>query len=134
MWLMYGIVIQERFFPIPPAAKLAIIRVIRVLLLLVSVLEKKFTRPFSAFSTNKQSALVIEFDASLSGIGIIVYHHPVPVGIFQASLSILHLGDDSGFQNLAEFVACSGRFKDLPVDGHSSTDDDRTEVCFASGR
>jgi hypothetical protein len=85
--------------------------VVQALLALTVVKERAFTRNFEAWRARAAGwAIVGQFDASLGGIGVIWYLRS-PDGaeslIGGASLDIRHLGfgEDSRFQNVAEFLA-----------------------------
>ena len=78
------------------------IRLFRVFLLLLAVREERFARRLSTFEPSEPE-LVIEFDASLSGIGIIWYRLEangieVPVGGAAVDLLPLALGIDAFFK------------------------------------
>ncbi|KAJ1397366.1 hypothetical protein B484DRAFT_407017 [Ochromonadaceae sp. CCMP2298] len=84
---------------------------VQALLALTVVKERTFTRNFAAWKAIETGwAIVAQFDASLGGIGVIWYLRS-PVGteslIGGAWLDIRHLGfgEDSRFQNVAEFLA-----------------------------
>ncbi|KAJ1437277.1 hypothetical protein B484DRAFT_428363 [Ochromonadaceae sp. CCMP2298] len=84
---------------------------VQALLALTVVKERTFTRNFAAWKAIGAGwAIVAQFDASLGGIGVIWYLRS-PVGteslIGGVWLDIRHLGfgEDSRFQNVAEFLA-----------------------------
>lgn len=79
----------------------------RAMLFLVRYDEVQFTRTLDSFSL-PTSPIVAEFDSSLSGAGLIWYNRSegteVEVGVCAVDLSFLAFGEDSAFQNLAEFI------------------------------
>lgn len=85
------------------------IRLFRVFLLLLAVREERFARPLKSFEKSEPH-FVIEFDASLTGVGVIWYQinqHgvEVPVGGSAVDLLPLAFGTDASHQNTAEFIA-----------------------------
>jgi hypothetical protein len=85
------------------------IRLFRVFFLLLAVREERFARRLSSFEPSKPK-FVIEFDASLSGVGLIWYSITdagveVPVGGAAVDLLPLAFGTDASHQNTAEFIA-----------------------------
>lgn len=79
----------------------------RAMLCLVRHRETEFTRAISSFAP-KTPIITAEFDASLSGAGLIWYVRTggteVARGVGAVSLLFLGFGDDSSYQNLAEFI------------------------------
>ena len=101
---------QDRFcrFVLPPDACRSI-RVVRVLILMTSLEPLLFCRSIASFR-HELAKLIMAFDASLEGIGIVwfyrdIHGHESPMGGFTASLLGLDFGTDSSFQNTAEFIA-----------------------------
>jgi hypothetical protein len=95
-------------FIISESARRAI-RLFRVFLLLLAVREERFARKLVSFEPSVPQ-FVIEFDASLTGIGIIWYEInalgvEVPVGGAAVDLLPLAFGSDASHQNTAEFIA-----------------------------
>ena len=92
--------------PLSNEAKVAI-KCWRAMLCLVRYSEARFTRSLASF-TIAPSHVVAEFDASLSGAGLIWYDRSsgaeVAVGVCAVDISSLGFNDDSSFQNLAEFI------------------------------
>jgi hypothetical protein len=85
------------------------IRLFRVFLLLLAVREERFARQLSSFEPSRPE-FIVEFDASLSGVGIIWYRLSdtgveVPVGGAAVDLLPLSFGADASYQNTAEFIA-----------------------------
>ena len=83
------------------------IEVFRAIFIMAMLYEMKFTS-FGYF-IKKSSDILIEFDASLYGGGCLVYQATENsdynlLGAFQFDLSDLNFGNDSSFQNLAEFI------------------------------
>jgi hypothetical protein len=73
--------------------------------------ENNFAQPLDEFRLMKHEC-VAEFDASLSGIGVIWYRvyedgTEVPVGGCAVDLRVLGFGDDSSYQNTAEFIGAT---------------------------
>ena len=78
--------------------------VFRALFILSLLEEKRFTRSFESFTTSPP-ALIVEFDASLFGGGILCFDaHGEVVGACAVDLGRLQFGEDSKFQNSAEFL------------------------------
>ena len=79
----------------------------RAMLCLVRHRETEFTRAIASFAPETPT-VVVEFDSSLSGAGLIWYSRDggaeVAVGVGAADLLYLGFGDDSSFQNLSEFL------------------------------
>ena len=79
----------------------------RAMLCLVRHRETEFTRSIESFAP-RTPAIVAEFDASLSGAGLIWYVRTggteVARGVGAVDLTFLGFGDDSSYQNLAEFI------------------------------
>ena len=93
---------------LPLSAEAAIaIRCWRAMLCLVRYSETEFTRTLLSFDPSP-SGIIAEFDASLQGAGLVWYmrteNTEVAVGVCAVELSFLGFGDDSSYQNLAEFV------------------------------
>ena len=93
-------------FFLSPEAQVAI-QCWRAMLFLVRHDEVHFTRRLDSFSL-PISPIVAEFDSSLSGAGLIWYDRSgsteVVVGVCAVDLAFLCFGDDSSYQNLAEFI------------------------------
>eukprot|EP01036_Dinobryon_divergens_P033333 gene33333-43096_t len=82
--------------------------IVRALLVLCVLSEGSFSRTFASFQPSSAS-LVLNFDSSLSGIGVIYYERTdgaalLPLGGFTGSLTPFAFGDDSSFQNTCEFI------------------------------
>jgi len=98
-------------FPLTKPARVSIL-VFRVLLSLTSVLEKRFTRSLSSFVPSF-AHWIVEFDASLSGIGLLWFHREnsesteVLLGGCSLDITSLGFGDNAAFQNTAEFIAAA---------------------------
>ena len=91
-----------------PGARRAV-RLWRAMLCALRLREAAFARPFETFRL-RLAAFVVQYDASLSGIGIEVYQRTAPggwatIGGGEASLGGYDLGGDSAYQNSAEFIA-----------------------------
>lgn len=93
-------------FHITPEATVAI-QCWRAMLCLVRHREAEFTRTIESFVPTIPS-LTAEFDASLSGAGLIWYvtedGAEVARGVSAVDLTFLGFGTDSSFQNLSEFI------------------------------
>jgi hypothetical protein len=88
-------------------ATLRSMRVIRLMLVITVLGPLKFSRPMRSFRLRRVT-VIIEFDASLSGIGIIWYvGNERPVGAVAVDISLLGFGEDSQFQNSVEFIAAT---------------------------
>jgi hypothetical protein len=89
-----------------------VIRLFRALFLLGQGAEVDFSRRLQTFGRITYTTLAV-FDASLTGVGIIWYRvdrvteSVSPVGCFTGDIRSLGFGDDSGFQNTAEFIAAA---------------------------
>jgi hypothetical protein len=98
-------------FPIPPAARISIL-VFRVLLSLSAIYETPFCRSLGSFR-DRSPQWIVEFDASLTGIGLLWYHRltsespEVLLGGCSLSIEYLGFGADASFQNTAEFIAAA---------------------------
>ena len=80
------------------------IRIFRAIFLSSLADEERFTRSIASFS-HRPPSVTIEFDASLFGGGILWFDAiGVCVGACSISLSSLGFGNDSSFQNTAEFI------------------------------
>ena len=94
-------------FDISPEAKIAI-RMWRAMLCLVRFDETRFSRSIESFS-DTPPVYVIEFDASLTGAGILwIKRHAgaeVVLGGSAVDLRFLGFNEDSSFQNLCEYLA-----------------------------
>lgn len=79
----------------------------RAMLCLVRQQEAEFTRTIESFVPTVP-AVIAEFDASLSGAGLIWYAvengAEVAKGVCAVDLTFLEFGTDSSFQNLSEFI------------------------------
>ena len=79
----------------------------RAMLCLVRYRETEFTRTIESFAP-ATPVIVAEFDASLKGAGLIWFARgggtEVALGVCAVDLSFLEFGDDSSYQNLAEFI------------------------------
>ena len=83
------------------------IKMWRSLLCLLSTHGGEYQRPFSTFSQSAPS-IVLEYDASLSGIGVIIYRFIDGVEVEWLVIQErfpYDLGEDSGYQNSVEFIA-----------------------------
>eukprot|EP01038_Epipyxis_sp_PR26KG_P003912 gene3912-5615_t len=86
--------------------------IVRMLLVFCMASETSFCRSFGSFS-RLEASIIVEFDASLEGIGVIYYSREILddgeiserlLGGFAASLDSLEFGVDSGYQNTSEFI------------------------------
>lgn len=101
---------NSKDFPLKPVA-LRAIRVIRMLLVMTVVEPLAFSRTLDSFR-ERAHTVVIEFDASLSGLGLVWYAVSndgieCPIGAASLSTHCLAFGEDSQFQNCAEFIAAT---------------------------
>ena len=102
----------QRSYPIPPSAKVSI-WMFRVLLALTAVKEIEFSRPLSSFRKDVHAAWIVEFDASLSGIGILWFYQEnsespeVLLGGCSLDITSLDFGTDASNQNTAEYIAAA---------------------------
>ena len=82
----------------------------RAMLCLVRYRETEFTRTIESFS-HTTPVSIIEFDASLSGAGLIWSNRStgaeVVVGVGAVDLTMLGFGADSSFQNLSEYIGAT---------------------------
>jgi hypothetical protein len=97
-------------FALKEDAKLAV-RLWRVALCGSFLRHGAFTRLMTSFEPHFRG-LVVEFDASLQGIGMLFYERDaqgseVPVGGAAVSIGFMGFRDDSAFQNCAEFIAAT---------------------------
>lgn len=85
-----------------------VIRYFRVLLGLIAVNGVEFARPLKSFR-NTTSNIIIEFDASLTGIGLLYYERTDRGEVLLAGsaidISILKFKSEASYQNTAEFIA-----------------------------
>ena len=83
------------------------IRCWRAMLFLVSYDEAQFTRSLDSFN-DRPTKYIIEFDASLTGAGVIIYKRVNAMEVCLAATAMdlrrLGFGNDSSFQNTAEYV------------------------------
>jgi hypothetical protein len=98
------------FFQLDGRAQRAV-RLLRLLIVMSASEPGKFTRTMLSF-VPPAAALVIEFDASLQGIGVVWYHIGMqgaesPIGALSGDIRQLGFGDDSSHQNTAEFIAAT---------------------------
>ena len=80
------------------------------MLYLVSFNEQRYTRRMESFMS-KTLEYVVEFDASLTGAGILWYKRQdngteVAMGGGAVDLRGFEFGSDSSFQNTAEYIGC----------------------------
>ena len=80
----------------------------RATLALVELNEAQFSRPLDSFRPQSVE-FIIEFDASLNGIGILWYrkgsdNREISLGAAAVDLTWLDLGTDSSYQNVAEYM------------------------------
>lgn len=93
------------------AAKRAI-RMIRIFLVLGHIDPEQFARPFLC-EIARLIRFIIEFDASLTGVGIIIFSVDIatgaetPVGVASVSIEELGFRGVSDNQNLSEFIAAT---------------------------
>jgi hypothetical protein len=98
-------------FAVTPTARISIL-VFRVLLSLTTVFETQFSRDLSSFRV-RPPKWVVEFDASLTGIGILWYRRSnsespeVLLGGCSLDIKSLGFGTDASYQNTAEFIAAT---------------------------
>ena len=96
----------------------------RAMLCLVRHRETEFTRSIESFAP-KTPAIIAEFDASLSGAGLIWYARTggteVARGVGAVDLTFLGFGDDSSYQNLAEFIGAILAVLGQVALGHAGT-------------
>ena len=85
----------------------------RSILCAIALNEDSFARPLRSFAPRRPE-FVIRFDASLSGVGVLVGiaekesdQEPLWVGGVAVSLLELEFGEDSSFQNCAEFIGAT---------------------------
>jgi hypothetical protein len=93
-------------FPITPEAAWAI-RMWRAVFYLLIVDEKHYGRPMASFRPRPPD-YIVETDASLGGVGIILYRNGGPLDICVGGSAVdikdFGFGTDSGFQNTAEYI------------------------------
>jgi hypothetical protein len=103
---------NTRVFSMPPEARLSVC-LFRVMLSLTAVREQEFTRPLASYSTTTHVPWIIEFDASLSGVGILWFYRAtseskeVLLGGCSLDITSLDFGVDASHQNTAEFLAAT---------------------------
>ena len=104
--LTWGRKDPHALFSLTPTATVAI-QCWRAMLCLVRYREAEFTRTIESFVPTVPVS-VAEFDASLSGAGLIWYAiedgAEVARGVSAVDLTFLGFGTDSSFQNLSEFI------------------------------
>jgi hypothetical protein len=120
-------------FKLSQEAKVAI-QCWRALLCVIPYDEVQFTRSLASFRS-RPGETVAEFDASLSGVGVLWFSSDGAAegvrGVCALSLLSLGFGKDSSFQNLAEFIGAivavigfvtmGGKGKNLTLRGDSIT-------------
>lgn len=96
--------------PLTPAARLSV-ELWRTLLCAIALDERRFARPFHTF-VPREAETVIQFDASLQGIGILLYERDRGSGdeVLIGGTAVPFMGwemdeEDSSMQNTAEFMA-----------------------------
>jgi hypothetical protein len=100
---------RHALFLMPVEAQMAV-RGWRAMLYLVSFDEQKYTRRMGSFQAEALE-YVAEFDASLTGAGVIWYRRrpdgqEVSIGACAVDLRLFDFGTDSSFQNTAEYIGC----------------------------
>jgi hypothetical protein len=97
------------------ASEWKVIMLFRALLALTVLRARSYARSFDSFVPCRQfpvGCTLMTFDASLSGVGVLVYSRSrgnlwLPVGGTIVSLTSLSLGQDSSYQNLAELIGAT---------------------------
>lgn len=84
------------------------LRVVRMLLAMTAGDSTIFSRPIDSFR-EKTAAVVVEFDASLSGVGVVWYAVDKagcesPLGALSVDIRSMGFGSDTQYQNVAEFI------------------------------
>ena len=84
------------------------IRMWRATLALVELNEAQFSRPLDSFRPQAME-FTVEFDASLTGIGLLWYrrdtdNNEISLGAAAVDLKWLSFGVDSSFQNVSEYI------------------------------
>jgi hypothetical protein len=103
---------QNAYFILKPRTVVAV-RVFRALLLLTGADEANFSRTLNSFKeVGPQCGIIVDFDASLTGIGIIWYlvdasGSEVPLGACQVDISSLGFKGKPAYQNTAEFIGAT---------------------------
>jgi hypothetical protein len=87
------------------------VRMVRLLLVMTALEPCAFCRSLESFEM-RAATVIIEFDASLQGIGLIWYAiDPLgeehPLGGLSVDISAMGFEEDSQFQNTAEFIAAT---------------------------
>ena len=80
----------------------------RATLALVELNEAQFTRPLDSFKSHDVQ-FIVEFDASLKGIGLLRYkrdsnENEIALGASAVDITSMNFGCDSSFQNVAEYI------------------------------
>ena len=123
--LCSGRIDRHATFAVTEEAKQAI-RLWRAMLFLVQYDELRFTRPFQSFNGTAIPTLIVEFDASLSGVGILWFKRSnsaeVCLGGSAVDLRFLEFQEDSSFQNLSEFLGIILGIVGLVKLGYSNAD------------
>ena len=105
-----------------------VIRFFRVLLGLIAVNSIEFARPLKSFRQSR-SSIVIELDASLTGIGLLYYERSDTGEVLIAGgaidISTLKFESEASFQNTAEFIAAV-----LGIRGLSQLGQQPESVCL----
>lgn len=131
--LTAGRVSPHAKFKLSQEAKVAI-QCWRALLCVIPYDEVQFTRSLASFHA-RPGETVAEFDASLSGVGVVWFSSDGAAeevrGVCALSLLSMGFGKDSSFQNLAEFIGAivavigfvtmGGKGKNLTLRGDSIT-------------
>jgi hypothetical protein len=117
------------------------VRLVRLLLAMTALDPHLFCRSLDSFSV-KSAGVIVEFDASLKGVGVIWYSlsssgEECPLGALSVDISSMGFGDDSQFQNAAEFIAATVGILGLLCLGLRGSlirlrGDSKSALCWAS--
>ena len=131
-----GVVSMHAFRELSTAAKIAV-QMWMVLLALLNIDERRFSRAFSSFG-EQLASVSLEYDASLEGVGVILrtIHESQLIGVGAVPLPF-RLEGDSGFQNTVEFTACTLGIAGLAQLGYRAVNvrlvgDNRTSLKWGS--
>ncbi|KAJ1389049.1 hypothetical protein B484DRAFT_460484, partial [Ochromonadaceae sp. CCMP2298] len=103
-----------------PLARVAV-HMLRALTLLMGVDEPDFSRPFDSWvPPARKTGIMVELDGSLSGLGLLFFAASVDgsehlVGVSEVDVRCLGFGEDSGWQNVCEYIATTAATKGASI-------------------
>jgi hypothetical protein len=116
--LIGGLTNRCALIPFTTEAERAV-RMWNAMLVLLAEDENKFGKTIESFVSDTNPRIIIEFDAALSGTGLLWYQRQeendfeVSIGGGAVVLRGLNFGSDASFQNTAEFIAFHGGVRSI---------------------